>query len=204
MTEVVAPTARIDDRERLARVVHEELLAGPVLLAHDDVDVVLPEPVAPRPGAHLGSFDDRGWGVSAIGDNPGGRAVAALVPRRVAASEAQLASAQGRDTHDVMTAEAAESALGGKGLFWLPYLQRELTPHLDPAARGVLFGLTTAHRRGDVFRAVMEGVAFSLRDHPTVSLGTTRDTPCVGACTRHFDRCLLDAAALERGGGPEG
>jgi D-xylulose kinase len=81
-----------------------------------------------------------------------------------AASEAQLASAQGRDTYDVMTAEAAESPLGSKGLFWLPYLQGERTPHLDPAARGVLFGLTSAHRRGDVFRAVMEGVAFSLRD----------------------------------------
>jgi len=81
-----------------------------------------------------------------------------------AASEAQLASAQGRDTYDVMTAEAAESALGSEGLFWLPYLQGERTPHLDPAARGVLFGVTSAHKRGDVFRAVMEGVAFSLRD----------------------------------------
>ena len=52
----------------------------------------------------------------------------------------------------------------GRGLVWLPYLQGERTPHLDPNARGVLFGLTSAHTRGDVVRAVMEGVAFSLRD----------------------------------------
>ena len=68
------------------------------------------------------------------------------------------------DPYDALTREAAASPVGSRGLIWLPYLQGERTPHLDPNARGVLFGLTTAHGRGDVVRAVLEGVAFSLRD----------------------------------------
>lgn len=70
----------------------------------------------------------------------------------------------GSDSYDSLTSEAAVSPAGSRGLVWLPYLQGERTPHLDPNARGVLFGLTTAHGRGDVVRAVLEGVAFSLRD----------------------------------------
>ena len=74
------------------------------------------------------------------------------------------ASGRGVDPYELLTAEAAGSPPGGRGLVWLPYLQGERTPHLDPNARGVLFGLTSAHTRGDVVRAMMEGVAFSLRD----------------------------------------
>ena len=70
----------------------------------------------------------------------------------------------GGDPYDALTSEAASSPAGSRGLIWLPYLQGERTPHLDPNARGVLFGLSTAHQRGDVVRAVLEGVAFSLRD----------------------------------------
>ena len=72
--------------------------------------------------------------------------------------------ADGGDPYDALTREASSSPAGSRGLVWLPYLQGERTPHLDPNARGVLFGLTTAHGRGDVVRAVLEGVAFSLRD----------------------------------------
>jgi xylulokinase len=60
--------------------------------------------------------------------------------------------------------EAEDSPPGARGLLWLPYLQGERTPHLDGDARGALVGLTTAHRRSDIVRAVLEGVAFSLRD----------------------------------------
>ncbi len=60
--------------------------------------------------------------------------------------------------------EAENSPPGSRGLLWLPYLQGERTPHLDVNARGALVGLTTAHGRADVVRAVLEGVAFSLRD----------------------------------------
>jgi len=47
---------------------------------------------------------------------------------------------------------------------WAPYLLGERTPHLDPKARGTLTGLAASHTRGHVTRAVLEGVAFSLKD----------------------------------------
>ena len=53
---------------------------------------------------------------------------------------------------------------GAEGLYFLPYLAGERTPHLDPHARGALIGLTLAHGRGHVVRAIMEGVTFALRD----------------------------------------
>jgi xylulokinase len=67
-------------------------------------------------------------------------------------------------TYEALTREAGDSPAGSRGLIWLPYLQGERTPHLDSNARGVLFGLSTAHTRRDVVRAVLEGGAFSLRD----------------------------------------
>jgi xylulokinase len=47
---------------------------------------------------------------------------------------------------------------------FLPYLMGERTPHLDPQARGMWFGLTAAHTRGHLIRSILEGIAFSLRD----------------------------------------
>ena len=63
-----------------------------------------------------------------------------------------------------MADEAAASPPGSNGITWLPYMQGERTPHLDPQARAVLFGVSSASTRADVFRAVLEGVAYSLRD----------------------------------------
>jgi xylulokinase len=60
--------------------------------------------------------------------------------------------------------EAAATPAGAEGLYFLPYLAGERTPHLDPAARGALIGLTLAHGRGHVVRAIMEGVTYALRD----------------------------------------
>src|SRR5204863_8437515 len=54
------------------------------------------------------------------------------------------------------------------GLLWAPYRRGERTPHLDPDARGVLAGLTASHSRGHVVRAILEGVAFSLKDTFTI------------------------------------
>ena len=68
------------------------------------------------------------------------------------------------DPYDLMTAEAATVLPGSDGLLWAPYLMGERTPHLDPNARAALVGLTASHTRAHVIRAVMEGVAFSLRD----------------------------------------
>jgi len=54
--------------------------------------------------------------------------------------------------------------IGADGLLWLPYLQGERTPHRDPNARGVLFGLSAMSDEMRVFRAVMEGITYGLRD----------------------------------------
>jgi xylulokinase len=66
--------------------------------------------------------------------------------------------------YDALTAEAAQSPAGAHGLFWLPYLMGERTPHLDATARGGWIGLTASHARADLVRAVIEGVSYSQRD----------------------------------------
>jgi xylulokinase len=63
-----------------------------------------------------------------------------------------------------LLAEAASWEPGVEGLFFLPYLQGERTPHADPDARGAFVGLQLRHDRGALVRAVLEGVAFGLRD----------------------------------------
>jgi len=75
---------------------------------------------------------------------------------------------EGRDPYDVLADEAALAPPGSEGAFWLPYLMGERTPHLDPNARAALVGLTASHTRAHVIRAVMEGVAFSLKDTFTI------------------------------------
>lgn len=70
----------------------------------------------------------------------------------------------GSISYDELGALAAGSPPGASGLFFLPYLSGERTPHLDPNARGAFVGLRAHHTRADLTRAVMEGVVFSLRD----------------------------------------
>jgi xylulokinase len=65
---------------------------------------------------------------------------------------------------EVLVAEAAAWAPGAEGLVFLPYLAGERTPHADPDARGAFVGLSIRHDRGALVRAVLEGVAFGLRD----------------------------------------
>lgn len=71
-------------------------------------------------------------------------------------------------SYDQLLAEAATVPPGSDGLFYLPYLTGERTPHADPNARGAFVGLTTRHTRGHMTRAVLEGVAFGLRDSFTL------------------------------------
>jgi xylulokinase len=66
--------------------------------------------------------------------------------------------------YDALMAEAAQSPAGAQGLFWLPYLMGERTPHLDATARGGWIGLTASHTRADLIRALIEGVCYSQRD----------------------------------------
>ncbi len=70
----------------------------------------------------------------------------------------------GRDPYDVLCEEAGRIAPGADGLIFLPYLTGERTPHNDPGARGVFFGLALHHRRPHLARAVLEGITFGLCD----------------------------------------
>jgi xylulokinase len=72
---------------------------------------------------------------------------------------------------DDLVTEAEAWPPGAEGLLFLPYLQGERTPHADPDARGALVGLQLRHDRGALVRAVLEGVAFGLRDSLDVLRG---------------------------------
>jgi xylulokinase len=78
-------------------------------------------------------------------------------------------------SYDQLTAEAARVPPGAEGVLWAPYLMGERTPHCDPDARAALVGLAASHHRGHVVRAILEGVAFSLRD--TFSIFSELDVP---------------------------
>jgi xylulokinase len=65
---------------------------------------------------------------------------------------------------EVLTSEASRWPAGTEGLLFLPYLAGERTPHADPDARGAYAGLSLRHDRGALVRALLEGVAFGLRD----------------------------------------
>ncbi|HET7092720.1 MAG TPA: xylulokinase [Thermomicrobiales bacterium] len=74
----------------------------------------------------------------------------------------------GADAYERMTGWAAASPPGARGVLFLPYLAGERTPHLDARARGAFLGLGAHHDRGDLVRAVMEGVTFACHDAFTV------------------------------------
>jgi xylulokinase len=74
----------------------------------------------------------------------------------------------GGRTYDELTAEAAAVPMGSDDVLWAPYLMGERTPHLDSSIRAALVGLTAGHTRGHAVRAVLEGVAFSLKDTFTI------------------------------------
>ncbi len=67
-------------------------------------------------------------------------------------------------SYDTLTAEATQIPAGSDGLLWAPYLLGERTPHLDSQATAAFYGITASHTRGHLVRAVLEGVAYSLKD----------------------------------------
>ena len=89
-----------------------------------------------------------------------------------------------RDPYDVLAEEASTAPAGSEGAFWVPYLMGERTPHLDPNARAALVGLTASHTRAHVIRAILEGVAFSLKDTFTI-----------------FDEMKIPVTSIRLGGG---
>jgi len=70
----------------------------------------------------------------------------------------------GEDPYDVLSKQAERAEPGCRGLVYLPYLLGERSPIMDPYARAIFFGLTYDHKRHHVIRAIMEGVAYALRD----------------------------------------
>ncbi|WP_027135507.1 xylulokinase [Geminicoccus roseus] len=82
----------------------------------------------------------------------------------VAFDERRQAGQDNKDVYDLLLAEAAEIEPGADGLFFLPYLSGERSPHMDAAARGAWIGLTLSHDRRHMVRALLEGVGFAFRD----------------------------------------
>ena len=87
-------------------------------------------------------------------------------------------------SYDVMMALAAEVPAGSDGMIWTPYLFGERTPHLDAKARAAFVGITASTTRGHFVRAVLEGVAMSLRETFTL-----------------FDECCIPVTEIRLGGG---
>jgi xylulokinase len=79
-------------------------------------------------------------------------------------AEKETAELMEIDPYVLMGEEAEKSQPGCEGLIYLPYLMGERTPHLDPFAKGVFFGISARHTKRDMLRAVMEGVGYSLKD----------------------------------------
>ncbi len=78
--------------------------------------------------------------------------------------EKETAKLMNVNEYYLMDKEAETVPIGADRLLYLPYLMGERTPHLDPNARGMFFGLSAMHTKKHMLRAVMEGVAYSLRD----------------------------------------
>jgi xylulokinase len=89
-----------------------------------------------------------------------------------------------QDAYARLMAEASAAPAGADGLLWAPYLMGERTPYLDPQARGALVGISATHTRAHVVRAILEGVAFSLRDTLTI-----------------FDELKIPVESIRLGGG---
>ncbi len=78
--------------------------------------------------------------------------------------EVEAAKSARVDPYDLLTEEAALAPAGSEGLFFLPYLTGERTPHFDPNARGGWIGLTVRHGRQHIIRSVLEGTIYAMRD----------------------------------------
>jgi xylulokinase len=104
--------------------------------------------------------DPRLW--STVGFSPGSLNVAAGVAS-AGALTSWLRDLSGATPYEVLYEEAAGAGPGAGGLLALPYFAGERTPLFDPDLRGAVLGLTAAHGRGHLFRALMEGAAYAVR-----------------------------------------
>ncbi|MCL1820352.1 MAG: xylulokinase [Oscillospiraceae bacterium] len=79
-------------------------------------------------------------------------------------AEIETSIHMGVDPYQLLDKAAERLPIGAENLLYLPYLMGERTPHCDPNARGVFFGLSPLHTKAHMLRALMEGVSYSLRD----------------------------------------
>jgi xylulokinase len=105
----------------------------------------------------------------------------------------------GKD-YDELTQEASGVPMGSQGLFWLPYLMGERTPHVDASARAAWIGLTAKHTRADMIRSVIEGVCYSQKDGLDVIEGMGVPVESVrlsggGARSEFWRRTMADVLA---------
>jgi len=68
------------------------------------------------------------------------------------------------DPYEILSKEAESAEPGCEGLIFTPYLIGERSPHMDPYARAIFFGLALSHKKAHMVRAIMEGVVYALRD----------------------------------------
>lgn len=116
--------------------------------------------------------------------------------------EKEKAQEVGIDVYDLLTEHAALIPAGSDGLFFLPYLTGERTPHPDPYARGAFIGITLRHRKHHFTRAILEGVGYGLKDSLMLmrGLGVTFDRVLVsggGARSEHWLQVLADIFGTE-------
>jgi xylulokinase len=83
---------------------------------------------------------------------------------QLGAAEVKAARRKKIDPYELLTAEASEAPAGCEGLYFLPYLTGERTPHADPNARGAWIGLSLRHGKPHLIRSVMEGATYAMRD----------------------------------------
>ena len=86
-------------------------------------------------------------------------------------AEISQAKRKGVDPYELLDAQAAEAPAGCEGLFWLPYLTGERTPHADPMAKACWIGIHSRTTRNELVRAVMEGATFAMNDAVTILRG---------------------------------
>jgi xylulokinase len=108
---------------------------------------------------------------------------------------------KGRNAYARMLEWASAAPPGSRGLIFLPYLAGERSPHLDPAARGVLVGLTAAHGRAELARAVVEGITLGCYDASRAladagRLGSSIILAGGGGRSREWQRLVADVFGL--------
>jgi sugar (pentulose or hexulose) kinase len=81
----------------------------------------------------------------------------------ICSEERSLAEEKGIDPYDIMSEMAEKSPIGSRGLIVVPHFMGAGSPHWNPKAKGIIYGLTLAHNRGDIIRSVMESVAYEIR-----------------------------------------